>query len=103
MMEMEMGLRRRTVNTSVSIDVDLDEFSDEQILQYMVETKWLTEDEANSLKKRKRAGSAENVFATSGIDEFVIANDYIRRGMRGEALIHLERFLGHDWYGKLQS
>ena len=91
--------------TQASIDVDLDEFDEEQLLQGLIDAKWLSEAEAEAILGRARlAEKSPSPFMVAGdpASELETARDYLRRGMRAEARLHLERFLGCDWMGVLQ-
>lgn len=90
--------------TSQRIDVDanLDDFDELQLLQALIDAKWITEGEASVIQKRAATKEKANVFNSTDADELLEAGDHLRRGNRHEALIHLERFLGRDWIGALQ-
>ena len=92
-------------HTQASIEVDLDEFEEEQLLQGLIDAKWLSEAEAEAIVARARlADKSPSPFMVAGnpVSELDTARDYLRRGMRAEARVHLERFLGRDWMGVLQ-
>lgn len=91
-------------STSISIDVDayLDEFREEQLLQGLIDAKWISEQEAEAIRLRKATDDKRSVFQSSDADELDEARDNLRRGRKTEALIHLERFLGREWSGLLQ-
>lgn len=95
-----MAWKRRStsISASVDVDLDLDEFDTGQLLQALVDAKAISESEAEAISKRS---SLDSSLPFSGEDELSIASQYIRRGNREEALIHLERFLGRDWIGAL--
>lgn len=94
-----MAWRRQS--TSTSVDVDLDDFSTEQLLQALIDAKVISESEAESLSKRSAASERQNAFGVNDADELYTARQYLMRGNRDEALIHLERFLGREWIGAL--
>jgi hypothetical protein len=87
---------------SVDVDVDLDDFSEKQLLQGLVDAKWITEQEAEAIEKRQSTKQGGGILANPIDDELEEASSQLRRGNRSEALIHLERFLGRDWIGALQ-
>lgn len=89
--------------TSACIDVDLYEFSVAQLLQGLINTGSITEDEAEAIQNRPSSEEKTRVLAAAPVDEELqIAKDCLRRGTRSEALVHLERFLGRDFVGVLQ-
>lgn len=95
--------QRTSQSLEVSADVDLDDFSEEQLLQALIDSKWISEDEATAIQKRAATKERGSIFANGAdADELHEASAYLRRGNRHEALIHLERFLGLDWIGELQ-
>ena len=87
----------KTVSTYTGFH--LDEFSCEQLLQGLIDEGWLTEDEAEAVLKRRRAGAKVNVFSQAADEEMEEALSELRRGRKSEALRHLELFLGRDWIG----
>lgn len=99
-----MAWKRQSTSKSVDIDVELDEFDECELLQALIDARWISEDEAFSIKARASSTDKKSPVLTSGPDaeELAEANYCIRRGMKGEAIIHLERFLGRDWIGALQ-
>jgi hypothetical protein len=98
-----MAWKRQNTHTSVSVDCDLADFSEEQLLQGLIDAKWVTEQEAEALRLRKaKDEKTPVVFAGTDVAELDEARDFLRRGNRSEAVIHLERFLGREWSGMLQ-
>lgn len=94
----------RYESTSRSVDVDLDEFRNEQLLQALIDAKWLSEAEALAIVERANAkDKLAKVIEQPAYDtaELAEARDYLRRGDGVEARLHLERALGRDWYGAL--
>lgn len=89
--------------THHSVDIDLsDEFSCDQLLQGLINANWLSEAEAEAIQKRAATKEkASVIFAGSDADEIAEARSCIVRGQKIEALIHLERFLGREWSGRL--
>lgn len=93
-----MAWKRQRTSRSIDVDVELSDFDPEQLLQGLINAGLLTEVEAVAIAARggfKKTG--ENVLS----DEMQAARDEIYRGRRTEALIHLERALGHEWIGRL--
>lgn len=89
--------------THTSIDVDLDEFSNEELLQGLINARWISEEEAEAIALRaKKNDLSERVLAgTPDSDALYEAHWELHRGRIYEAKVHLERFLGHDWLGVL--
>lgn len=95
--------QRTLQSVSVDATVELDEFSEEQLLQALIDSRWISETEAEAIQKRAAVKEKTNVFFSSPeASELEEANDCLRRGNRREAIIHLERFLGRGWIGELQ-
>lgn len=96
-----MSWRRQS--TIVSVDADLDDFTEDQLLQGLIDANWLTEDEALVISTRA-ATKAKTPLQYGGhqADDLYEASRCLRAGRRSEALIFLERFLGRDWIGMLQ-
>lgn len=94
----------KRVCKSTSVDVDLIEFNNDQLLQGLIDSKWLTESEAEAIKARAARNERASTVLESApaTEELAEATADIRRGRKSEALIHLERFLGRDWIGRLQ-
>ncbi|MGN7738275.1 hypothetical protein [Ensifer sp. 22564] len=94
-----MAWKRRS--TSTSVDVDLEDFDTEQLLQGLIDGKVISEAEAEMLSKRSSVHAGQLEFSGAVADELTIARQYLHRGNREEAIIHLERFLGREWIGAL--
>ncbi|KAA0684569.1 hypothetical protein DTW90_36125 [Neorhizobium sp. P12A] len=94
--------QRTTARIDVTANVDLDDFSEQQLLQALIDAKWISEEEAEAIEKRSASKSPVSIFVSSYDDELSEARSNLRRGHRSEALIHLERYLGRDWIGVLQ-
>ncbi|MGO8242993.1 hypothetical protein [Rhizobium johnstonii] len=99
-----MGWKRKDTsqNLSVYADIDLADFEEVQLVQALIDAKWLSEEEAEAIEKRASLKETRNIFVNSVDDELDEARTQLRRGNKSEALIHLERFLGRDWIGELQ-
>jgi hypothetical protein len=105
-----MAWKRQRTSQSVSVnaDVDLDDFSEKQLLQALIDASWISEEEAEAIETRSSAKGAKAAIGTLekaaalDDDELYEARTQLLRGNRSEALIHLERFLGRDWIGTLQ-
>lgn len=94
-----MSWKRHSTSIRADVEVSLDEFSDEQLLQGLVDSKLITEPEAESILRR---ASITGLFRDRLLeDEFSIALHEITVGRRHEAMIHLERALGREWIGRL--
>jgi hypothetical protein len=97
-------MRWRRQSTSTRIDCDLDEFEPEQLLQGLIDAKWITEEEASSIEARRSEKSPKPVLVggfQSG-DELDRAMVALRRHNRADALYYIERHLGREWMGLLQ-
>lgn len=104
-----MAWRRR----GTSIDVDLSDFDDEQLLQQLVDSGWITEAEAEAITVRANnrkcwaavlsSGPDWAAVLSSGPDADALAKaiDELHRGRVDEARLYLERFLGSEWNGVL--
>lgn len=94
-----MAWKRERTTTYCGFDMDLDEFSEEQLLQGLIDAKWLSEEEAEAIKQRARSKGESNVGFLKDMppDDFEIARLEARRGRRSEALIYLSRALGRDF------
>lgn len=105
-----MAWKRQRTSQSVSVDadVDLDDFSEKQLLQALIDASWISEEEAEAIETRSSLKGAKTAIGalekTDTLDDAELheARDQLRRGNKSEALIHLERFLGRDWIGELQ-
>lgn len=97
-----MNWKVQRTSRRVDVEANLDDFDELQLLQALIDAKWLTENEASAIQKRAATKEKTNVLASADADELLEASDHLRRGNRHEALIHLERFLGRDWIGALQ-
>ncbi|MQU72373.1 hypothetical protein [Sinorhizobium meliloti] len=96
-----MAWRRQS--TSVSVDVDLDDFDEMQLLQGLIDAKWISQAEAEAIAARASISERSiNISTGADFDLLDRARQYLRMGNRQEAIIHLERFLGRDWMGALQ-
>lgn len=98
-----MAWKKQRTTVSVRVDTDLDDFSEEQMLQGLIDAGWITENEAEVITARKAADDKRTAIKIAGDeDELQEARDNLRRGNKSEAFIHLERFLGREWSGLLQ-
>lgn len=98
--------KRRSTEASVMVDVDVDleEFSPEQLLQELINREYLTEELALAIvagRKDTAATAGIKARLSSNRADLEHAEDEIRRGRRNEALIHIERYLGREWTGQL--
>lgn len=89
-------------DTSTSIDVDLGDFSYAQLLQALIDGSVISESEAEQIQKRAKDLSKPVLSKQPDTWELDVASEYLRRGNRDEAVLHLERYLGRDWVGTLQ-
>lgn len=94
-----MAWRRR----GTSIDVDLSDFDDEQLLQQLIDSRWITEAEAEAITVRAKNRECRAAVLSSGPDADALtkAKDELNRGRVDEARLYLERFLGSEWNGVL--
>lgn len=100
-----MAWRRLATERHVYVDLQ-DDFSNPQLLQGLIDAEWISEVEAEAIATRAAAKEkAAKVLEIphDGRADLTIATDYLRRGLVGEARIHLERALGRDWFGVLSS
>lgn len=97
--------KRRSTSSTTSVDVDLNDFDSEQLLQGLIDDKWITEDEAADIVARSkwsRGGSVGEVnLDGERFDRIRLANHEILAGRRNEALHHIEEALGGDFIGRL--
>lgn len=97
-----MTWRRQSTSVSASVDVELDDFSCEQLLQGLIDAKWLTAEEASSIYARASSSTTTSIgLADRQADDLNDAQRFLRMGNREEALVYLERFLGREWIGAL--
>jgi hypothetical protein len=96
-----MAWKRQRTKKEVDIDVCLSDFDEVQLLQALIDAGWVSEHEADLIQKRSST-DGDGIFANGVADELLSASDYLKRGNKQEAIIHLERFLGRDWIGVLQ-
>lgn len=94
------------ISTDATVDVDLNDFSEDQLLQGLIDSGWLREEEAEIIRQRaenpKTSGPRAILFANPfDADELEVATSELLGGRKGEALIRLERLLGHAWAGVL--
>ena len=92
-----MGWERERTSASINIDVDLDEFKTEQLLQELMDRSVITEADAVALNGKKARTAVKQTFS---IQESYLqdALEAKRRGDRSEALHRLERALGNEWF-----
>ena len=100
-MTWERRYTRREVETSV--DVDLDDFDERELLQQLIDVGWLTEAEAVAITARASKKTESPVLDGARIDAVALDDALadITCGRRQEALIRLERALGREWVGRL--
>ena len=91
-----MTWKRRSTSQDICVEVDLTEFSDEQLLQALIDSGRITEATANALMSQKPHGEQEPP------DDLYRARLALTRGDRKDALHYIENYLGRDWYGTLQ-
>lgn len=94
-----MAWKRKSTSTTAYCDVDLAEFDEEQLLQGLIDAKWLSGDEAEAIRLRAgTSGAAVSGFLgelpSSDIER---ARVEARRGRADEARIYLARALGRDF------
>lgn len=96
-----MAWKRQYTSNSISVDVDLDEFDELELLQGLINAKWISETEAEAISKRAKTRDVKAIPMDADGAELSCALDCIRIGQKHEALIHLERFLGREFMGRL--
>lgn len=91
---------------STSIDVDLSEFDNEQLLQGLIDARLLTPEEALAIAERDGQKEKPLPFLVSdGVafgDELDRARMALCRHNKADALHYIERYLGREWIGALQ-
>ncbi|MBO9458957.1 hypothetical protein [Labrenzia sp. R5_0] len=94
-----MSWKRVGTSTRSDVEVDLDDFSAEQLLQELIDRNWLSEAEALAIKSRGREGrkAAVSLMRHMSSDDLKIARDEARCGRVAEARIYLSRALGRDF------
>lgn len=94
------GWKRRSTCGEVMthVDVDLEDFQTDQLLQELIDRKVITESQASALLAREAVSIEGDVIPQSELDA---AREELARGRKTEALIHIERVLGSRWIGEL--
>lgn len=94
-----MAWKNRRTTKDVDVEIDLDEFEPAELLQALINAKYLSNEEAERLLARGKAQERLDFDFSAGLDnaELDIAHDELVRGRKQEALVHLERALG--WRG----
>lgn len=98
--------KRRRTQASVMVDVDLDEFDADQLLQALIQAELLTEEEAMAILARGKKNFVPHeqiVKPDESAVELEDAREELLRGRKREALIHIERALGPRWIGSFSS
>jgi hypothetical protein len=94
---------RRAVSVDVGVNVDIDEFSETQMLQGLIDAGWISDDEAAAIQTRATGAPSTQPLSLGATtfkpDEIEMAADEVARGRPREAIIHLERAFG--WIGRL--
>jgi hypothetical protein len=92
--------QRTTMQAESYVRIDLCDFEPAQLLQGLIDAKWLTEEQAEAVRRQasQPGGIDSSPFIESELD---MAADEMRCGRKSEALIHLERYLGREWIGRL--
>lgn len=100
---MSEGWKRRSTSNSVyaNVDVDLDDFDTDQLLQALIDARAISEDEAVRIKKRGKLAQPSGSIFEAVPDDVDMAWTEIQRGRKSEALCHIERALGRKWIGRL--
>lgn len=99
MIEQKKTWKRRSTSTQAYVEVDLDEFDTEELLQALINRGSISESDALAIAARDT--SVLKSLGALNPDELGLAQDEFARGRRDEALIHLERFMGRGWIGAL--
>lgn len=99
-----MAWKRKSTSISVNVDVDLDDITDEQLLQGLINSGIISEEEASTLLNRQKAGVRMTAGSLSDFDFDLLdrARISLRRHNRTDALHYIEQYLGREWIGALQ-
>lgn len=96
----------RNVNVDAEVTVDLSDFSELALLQALIDSDWINRAEAEAIQQRAKA-KEQKAKPISGLgapidwEELTEACDWVARRRVDEAVFHLERALGREWYGLL--
>lgn len=96
----QKGWKHRRTSTQSYVDIELVDFDDDQLLQGLIDSGRITEEEATAILARSDKSVRIIKSAVTSPEELEWAVDEMRRGNPREAMIHLERFLGHDFIGR---
>ncbi len=94
-----MGWQRKSTTQETYVEIDLDDFEDDELLQELIDRKKITEAEAEAISLRNEFGDMSII--SSQPEDLETARDALSRGDRAEALIFIERALGRDFIGRL--
>lgn len=97
-----MAWRRQS--TTVSMNAELEDFEEEQLLQGLINSGWITEAEAETIMLRQQDRSLSSPFSMASYDPDYLdsARRAARSGNRHDAIHYIEHFLGREWIGVLQ-
>jgi hypothetical protein len=93
-----MGWQRKSTTQETYVEIDLDDFEDDELLQELIDRNKITEAEAKAINARKDF-CAERIFPEP--EGVKTAREALLRGDKSEALIFIERALGRDFIGRL--
>jgi hypothetical protein len=94
-----MGWKKKSTTESVDVEIDLDEFDSDSLLQELIDRNKITEAEAEAINARKDFCAAR-IFLPEP-EDIETARHALSRGDKAEALIFIERALGRDFIGRL--
>lgn len=95
--------QRRSTGRSTYVEVDLEEFDTDQLLQGLIDNEMTTEAEALSIKERGGVNMEPDKKVVVAADAELVDDAWneILRGRKGEALYLIESALGSRWIGRL--
>ena len=94
-----MGWKRKSTTESVDVEIDLDEFDSDSLLQELIDRNKITEAEAEAISLREKLGVGRFLFPQP--EDIETARHALSRSDMAEALIFVERALGRDFIGRL--
>lgn len=94
-----MAWQRQWTSKTIDVEVDLEPFAPDELLQGLIDRKWITPDEAEAIRTRatSREKASERLHLNTCPDDIELARTEALRGRRDEAMIYLARALGRDF------